>query len=257
MTTATTSVPELISEGQTTEERFLRQIFVRDQMAEWSKQPLVMARADGVFYWDVEGKRYLDGLSGIYVVSVGHNNRRVIEAIKRQLDVLHFSPPMHGTNPLAVQLANLLAELAPGDLSTVKFQCGGSEVIEAAIKLARQYHRLTGSPGQVQGHQPVPVLARLDARGAVGLGAEVAQDRQRADGPGLPARLPADVLSLPVRQELSRLRHHLRDDRRRRHRDGGPRDRRRHPGRADRPHRRHHRSARGVSADPPRDLRPA
>ena len=120
---------------------FLRQIFVRDQMAEWSKQPLVMARADGVYYWDVHGKRYLDAISGIYVASVGHNNRRVIEAIRRQLDILAFSPPMHGTNPVAVQLANLLAELAPGDLSTVKFQCGGSEVTEAAIKLARQYHR--------------------------------------------------------------------------------------------------------------------
>jgi adenosylmethionine-8-amino-7-oxononanoate aminotransferase len=55
---------------------------------------------------------------------------------------------MHGTNPVAVQLANLLAELAPGDLSAVKFECGGSEVTEAAIKLARQYHRLTGSPGK-------------------------------------------------------------------------------------------------------------
>jgi adenosylmethionine-8-amino-7-oxononanoate aminotransferase len=47
-----------------------------------------------------------------------------------------------------VQLANLLAELAPGDLSTVKFECGGAEVVEAAIKLARQYHKLTGSPGK-------------------------------------------------------------------------------------------------------------
>jgi adenosylmethionine-8-amino-7-oxononanoate aminotransferase len=146
MTTAT--LPDRISEAQTTEEQFLRHIFVRDQMAEWSKHPLVMARADGVCYWDVSGKRYLDALSGIYVVSVGHNNRRVIEAIHKQLDTLHFSPPMHGTNPVAVQLANLLAELAPGDLAAVKFQCGGAEVTEAAIKLARQYHRLTGSPGK-------------------------------------------------------------------------------------------------------------
>src|SRR5499427_1558647 len=140
--------PDLISDAQTTEERFLRHIFVRDQMAEWSKAPLVMARADGVHYWDVRGKRYLDALSGIYVVSVGHNNRRVIDAIHRQLDTLCFSPPMHGTNPVAVQLANLLAELAPGDLSAVKFQCGGAEVTEAAIKLARQYHKLTGNPGK-------------------------------------------------------------------------------------------------------------
>jgi adenosylmethionine-8-amino-7-oxononanoate aminotransferase len=144
----TGALPDLIAEAQTTEERFLRQIFVRDQMAEWSKRPLVMARAEGVFYWDVSGKRYLDAISGIYVAAVGHNNRRVIEAIRDQLDVLHFSPPMHGTNPLAVQLANLLAELAPGDLSVVKFQTGGAEVTEAAIKLARQYHKLTGRPGK-------------------------------------------------------------------------------------------------------------
>jgi adenosylmethionine-8-amino-7-oxononanoate aminotransferase len=141
-------LPDLIAEAQTSEERFLRQIFVRDQMAEWSKKPLVMAKADGVHYWDVNGKCYLDALSGIYVASVGHNNRRVIDAVRRQLDTLTFSPPMHGTNPVAIQLANLLAELAPGDLSAVKFQCGGAEVTEAAIKLARQYHKLTGSPGK-------------------------------------------------------------------------------------------------------------
>src|SRR4051812_48190345 len=143
-----TTYPDLISQAQTTEEKFLRHIFVRDQMAEWAKAPLVMARADGVHYWDVHGRRYLDALSGIYVVSVGHNNRRVLDAIRKQLDTLCFSPPMHGTNPIAVRLANLLAELAPGDLSAVKFQCGGAEVTEAAIKLARQYHKLTGHPGK-------------------------------------------------------------------------------------------------------------
>src|SRR4029077_13790954 len=109
MTTAT--LPDLIADAQTTEERFLRHIFVRDQMAEWSRHPMVMARADGLNYWDVTGKRYLDALSGIYVVSVGHNNRRVIEALRKQLDTLHFSPPMPGTNAPAVQLAKLLADL--------------------------------------------------------------------------------------------------------------------------------------------------
>ena len=141
--------PNLIADAQATEERFLRQIFVRDQMHEWSKHPLLMARAEGVHYWDVHGKRYLDALSGIYVASVGHGNKRVIEAIKRQLDTLCFSPPMHGSNPVAVQLANLLAEVAPGDLNTVKFETGGSEVTEAAIKLARQYHRLKGRSWQI------------------------------------------------------------------------------------------------------------
>ncbi len=69
---------ETITDVQTTEEAFLRQIFVRAQMEEFVRAPLTMSRAEGVYYWDVHGKRYLDALSGIYVVSVGHNNRRVI-----------------------------------------------------------------------------------------------------------------------------------------------------------------------------------
>lgn len=143
---STTATPEVIAPRQAVEEEFLRHILARDQMKEFAKRPLVMDRADGVHYWDVNGKQYLDALSGIYVANVGHNNRRVIDAVKQQYDRLTFSPPMHGTNAIAVQLANLLADVAPGDLNTVKFECGGSEVTEAAIKMARQYHQLTGNP---------------------------------------------------------------------------------------------------------------
>jgi adenosylmethionine-8-amino-7-oxononanoate aminotransferase len=138
--------PGLIAPEETIQEQFLRHILARDQMKEFSRNPLVMDRSDGVYYWDIQGKRYLDGLSGIYVASVGHNNPRVIQAIRDQLDRLAFAPVMHGTNAVAVQLANMLADLAPGDLNTVKFECGGSEVTEAAIKMARQYHQLTGNP---------------------------------------------------------------------------------------------------------------
>src|SRR6202049_2772309 len=102
---ATAALPDLISHAQTTEEAFLRQIFVRDQMAEWSKQPLIMARADGVHYWDVAGKRYVDALSGIYVVSVGHNNRRVIDALHRQLDRPPFPPPTNANTPVQVHVS--------------------------------------------------------------------------------------------------------------------------------------------------------
>src|SRR2546430_17566624 len=105
--------PDWSPAAQPPEARSLRHIFVRDQMAEWSRQPLIMARAEGVHYWDISGKRYLDALSGIYVVAVGHGNRRVIDAIGRQLETLHFSPPMHGTNPVAVQLTNLLSAPTP------------------------------------------------------------------------------------------------------------------------------------------------
>ncbi len=142
---APSSLPGDIADTQTTQAEHLRQIFVRAQMSDFVRDPLIMARADGVHYWDVQGKQYLDALSGIYTVNVGHNNRRVIEAIKQQMDVMTFSPPMHGTNPLAVRLANVLAEIAPGDLSAVKLQTGGSEATEAAIKMARQYHKLTGN----------------------------------------------------------------------------------------------------------------
>ena len=86
----TTPTTEVISDAQTTEEKFLRQIMVRSQMKSFAADPLIMSRADGGHYWDVNGKQYLDGLSGIYVVSVGHNNRRVIEAIKQQFDTMTF-----------------------------------------------------------------------------------------------------------------------------------------------------------------------
>lgn len=143
-----TSITDRISDAQTTEEQFLRQIFIRSQMTDFVRNPLLMARAEGVWYEDVNGKRYLDALSGIYVVGVGHGNRRIIDAVKEQMELMSFSPVMHGSNPGAVRLANRLAELAPGDLNGVKLLSGGSEATEAAIKMARQYHRLTGNGGK-------------------------------------------------------------------------------------------------------------
>ena len=137
-----------IADTQTIEERYLRHIFVRDQMTQFVREPLMMSRSEGVYYWDVEGKRYLDALSGIYVVNIGHNNRRVIEAIRRQMDRLVYSPVMHGTNPEAVKLANRLAQLAPGDLNVVKLFTGGAEATEGAIKMARQYQKLRGKAGK-------------------------------------------------------------------------------------------------------------
>jgi transposase len=100
--------PHLPLPSQTTDERFLRQIFVRDQMAEWCQHPLVMERADGVFYWDVTGKRYYDAIAGIYTASVGHNNRRVIEAIKKQL--FHLQAKRFGTPQAAQEALAVLAK---------------------------------------------------------------------------------------------------------------------------------------------------
>jgi len=118
------------------------------QMAEFIKEPFVVARADGIRFWDVHGKEYLDGLAGVYVVNVGYNNPRLVEAVRRQIETLPFNPPMHGTNPRAVELATLLAEITPGDLNTARLVSSGSEATEAAFKMARQYHRQTGNPGK-------------------------------------------------------------------------------------------------------------
>jgi adenosylmethionine-8-amino-7-oxononanoate aminotransferase len=116
------------------------------QMKSFITDPLVMTRADGVWYEDAHGKRYLDGLSGIFVVTVGHNNRRVIAAMHEQLDQVAFTPPLHATNLPAIRLAEKLAEITPGDLNTIKLMSSGSEATEAAMKMARQYHRQTGHP---------------------------------------------------------------------------------------------------------------
>jgi len=116
------------------------------QMTEFVKDPFVVSRAEGVRFWDTHGKEYLDGLAGVFVVNVGHGNRRVIDAMKAQLDTLAFAPPLHATTPPALELVRMLAALGPGDLNTVKLLSGGSEANEAAIKLTKQYHRQTGHP---------------------------------------------------------------------------------------------------------------
>lgn len=118
------------------------------QMKEFEKDPLIMKKARGVWYEDVNGKRYLDGLAGIFVVNIGHGNRRVIDAIHAQLEEIVFAPPLHSTNVRAVELASMIGELTPGDLKTIKLTSGGSEATEAAVKLAKQYHKQTGNPGK-------------------------------------------------------------------------------------------------------------
>ncbi|MDG6926473.1 MAG: aspartate aminotransferase family protein [Nitrososphaerota archaeon] len=118
------------------------------QMKEFAKNPVIMKSASGVWYKDVNGKKYLDGLSGIFVVNVGHGNRRVIDAIHQQLEELVFAPPLHSTNLKAIELAKAVSGLTPGDLHTMKFFSGGSESTEAAVKLAKQYHKQTGNPGK-------------------------------------------------------------------------------------------------------------
>ncbi|WP_424933481.1 aspartate aminotransferase family protein [Amaricoccus macauensis] len=101
---------------------------------------------DGCFLIDAEGKRYFDGSGGAAVSCLGHSNDRVREAIKAQVDKLAFAHTGFFTSEPAEALADLLVEHAPGGLDRVYFVSGGSEAVEAAIKLARQYHLERGEP---------------------------------------------------------------------------------------------------------------
>jgi taurine--2-oxoglutarate transaminase len=95
-----------------------------------------MARAKGVFFWDANGKRYLDFNSQLMSVNIGHGDERVIAAIKAQADRLLYAGPSIATEPRA-RLGQMLAEVAPGDLNKAFFTLGGAESNENAIRIAR------------------------------------------------------------------------------------------------------------------------
>lgn len=101
---------------------------------------------DGCFLIDQHGKRYFDGSGGAAVSCLGHSNARVIQALKDQADTLAYAHTSFFTSAPAEELADLLITHAPGDLDRVYLLSGGSEAVEAAIKLARQFHLENGEP---------------------------------------------------------------------------------------------------------------
>lgn len=106
----------------------------------------VITRGDGCYVWDDRGRRYLDGLAGLFVVQAGHGRRELAEAAARQAEELAFFPIWSYAHPAAVDLAERLAALAPGDLNRVFFSSGGGEAVETAWKLAKNYFKLVGKP---------------------------------------------------------------------------------------------------------------
>jgi adenosylmethionine-8-amino-7-oxononanoate aminotransferase len=108
----------------------------------------VIARGEGAYVWDTQGKRYLDGLSGLFTVNIGHGRHELAAAAEHQTRTLPYFPLWSfGTEP-AIRLAARLADLAPGDLNRVFFTSGGGEAVESAWKLAMQYFAAIGQPGR-------------------------------------------------------------------------------------------------------------
>src|SRR5712675_2352839 len=143
----------------------------------WSVQdaisPLPVAGGEGRYFWDYDGKRYLDFASQLVNVSIGHQHPKVIAAIKEQAEQLATIGPPMATESRS-RLGKLLAEVTPGDLSMSFFTNGGSEANENAIKLARwytgrdkivvryrSYHGATGDPRRWAAEPGIPGVVRM------------------------------------------------------------------------------------------------
>src|SRR5438876_4343869 len=112
----------------------------RHTIFSWSAQaavnPIAMVRGEGIYFWDAGGKRYVDMNSQLMCVNIGHGDRRVIDAIKRQAEELAYAGPGMAT-PVRARVGKLLADLTPGDLNRFFFTLGGAEANENAIRVAK------------------------------------------------------------------------------------------------------------------------
>ena len=125
----------------------------------------IITRAEGCYVWDEHGNRYLDGLSALFSVNAGHGREELGEAMAAQVRELDFVTIWSYAHPRAIELAERIASLAPGDLNRVFFVNSGSEAVESALKLSRAYHRTRGNG------QKIKVIAREIAYHGTTLGA--------------------------------------------------------------------------------------
>lgn len=125
----------------------------------------IIARGEGPYVWDVDGKRYLDGLSALFCVNAGHGRSEIGDAMAEQVRELDFVTNWSYAHPRAIELAERIAGLAPGDLNHVFFTNSGSEAVESAFKAARNYHRARGEG------QKIKVIAREVAYHGTTMGA--------------------------------------------------------------------------------------
>ncbi len=131
------------------QEALLKRTFIDyQQVTEFLRDPLIVDRAQGVYYWDTEGKRYFDAIGGIFVATLGHGHPRLMDAMRQQMEKMTFAPPLHGIADVTLDFVERLGAVAPGNLKYVKGFSGGSEATESAMKFVRQYFKQTGHPGK-------------------------------------------------------------------------------------------------------------
>ncbi|UAL30177.1 aspartate aminotransferase family protein [Nocardioides rotundus] len=130
---------------RTTAQRHLFPHFTRGEV--WNDPDLpVIVRGDGCYLYDEQGRRFLDGLAGLFCVNIGHGRQDIPAAAIKQMEQLAYWTNWSAAHPASVEAAELITGLAPGDLDRVFFVNSGSEAVESAIKLARQYFVSQGQP---------------------------------------------------------------------------------------------------------------
>jgi adenosylmethionine-8-amino-7-oxononanoate aminotransferase len=134
------------SDMQALAKRHLWMHFTRMGVFEEGAEVPVIVRGEGCYVYDEHGNRYLDGLSALYCVNVGHGREEIAQAGARQAAELGFYTNWSYAHPRSIELATRIAELTPGDLNRVFFTSGGSEAVESAWKLAKAYHAARGEP---------------------------------------------------------------------------------------------------------------
>jgi adenosylmethionine-8-amino-7-oxononanoate aminotransferase len=110
---------------------------------DWSKLPVIVS-GEGCYVTDDKGRSYVDGLAGLFTTQVGNGRTELAQVAYDQMKELAFFPNWSFQHPRSLELAAKIAEIAPGDLNTSFFVSSGSEAVETAIKLARQYHKANG-----------------------------------------------------------------------------------------------------------------
>jgi len=144
--------------------RHLWMHFTRHGAYEQAEVPII-TRGEGCYVYDEHDNRYLDGLSALFCVNAGHGRTEIGEAMARQIGELDFFTVWSYAHPRAIELAARIASLAPADLNRVFFTSGGSEAVESALKLMRNYHHVTGNGAKYK------VVAREIAYHGTSLGA--------------------------------------------------------------------------------------
>ena len=116
----------------------------------YKKRPRILARAEGMNYWDETGRKMLDASSGLWCINAGHCRKEIAAAIAAQASELDFAPTFQYGHPKIFQLASRVVELAPKGLDKVFFGNSGSEAAETALKIARAYFKTIGQPNRTR-----------------------------------------------------------------------------------------------------------